>query len=73
MEEKKTFWIIAVVVALAGVAAAVAYFVTRYISKRNAEFDDFYGCDCLDDGNDECDCGCDCSDESCENHEPAAE
>ena len=33
MDGKKTFWAIAVVIALASIAAAVAYFVTRYVGK----------------------------------------
>ena len=63
-DSKKTFWIIASVVALAGVAAAVAYFVAKYVRSRKEEtFEDLYDCDCdgfFDDCDCDCDCGCEC-------------
>ncbi|MBQ8533590.1 MAG: hypothetical protein IJ462_02025 [Clostridia bacterium] len=34
MSSRKTFWVIAVIVALAGIAAAVAFFVTKYMRSR---------------------------------------
>ncbi len=66
MEEKKIFWIIAVVAALAAIAGAVAYFVTRYLGAREAEdmLDEYCDCDY-----DDCDC---CSDEE-EEAAPAEE
>ena len=70
MNEKRTFWIIAVIVALAAVSAAVAYFVTRYLRAQTCEemLDDY--CDC-DYGYDyDCDCDCDCG---CDTEEPATE
>ena len=69
MDGKKTFWAIAVVIALAGIAAAVAYFVTRYVNRDAYDFDcdcdEFYDYDDLDELDAcECDCGCDCDCES---------
>lgn len=64
MDGKKIFWIIAVLVALAGVAAAVAYFVSRYITPDDfCDCDDYFDCD-------ECD---DCIDDSSSPAEPAPE
>lgn len=59
MDEKKVFWIIAVVSALAAISAAVAYFVTRYLRAQTCEelLDDYCDCDCDYD----CDCDCDCN------------
>lgn len=34
MSSRKTFWVIAVIVALAGIAAAVAFFVTKYMRSK---------------------------------------
>lgn len=34
MNSKKIFWVIAVIVALAGIAAAVAIFVTKYMRNK---------------------------------------
>lgn len=55
MGSRKTFWVIAVIVALASIAAAVAYFVTKYM--RNKQQVDELGdyCDeleniCYDEG-----------------------
>jgi hypothetical protein len=47
MNEKRAFWIIATVVALAGISAAVAYFVTRYLRAQTCEelLDDYCDCD----------------------------
>jgi hypothetical protein len=70
MNEKRAFWIIATVVALAGISAAVAYFVTRYLRAQTCEelLDDY--CDC-DYGYDyDCDCDYDCG---CDTEEPATE
>ena len=70
-DSRKTFWIIASIIALAGVAAAVAYFVAKYVRSRNEEtFEDLYDCDC-DGFFDDCDCGCgpDC-DCGCQDGEP---
>ncbi len=66
MDGKKTFWIIAVIVALAAISAVVAYYVTRYIRAHKCEemlddyndYDyDYDDCDC-----DDCDCDCDLGD-----------
>lgn len=59
MDGKKTFWAIAVVIALASIAAAVAYFVTRYVGKGgyDCDCDDLYDYDDLDEM-DDCECGC---------------
>ncbi len=60
MEEKRTFWVVALVVALVAVSAAVAYFVVKYLRAQSCEelldeYDDYdYDYDC------DCDCGCDC-------------
>lgn len=61
-DSRKTFWIIASVIAIAGIAATVAYFVTKYVRSRKTEkFEDLYDCDCEDFFDDyDCDCGCDC-------------
>lgn len=59
MDGKKVFWIIAVVVALASVAASVAYFVTRYLAKNDYAYDGYLDCDDYDDYAD--DFGCECT------------
>lgn len=66
-DSRKTFWIIASVIALAGVAAAVAYFVAKYVRSRKGEsFEDLYDCDCDGFFDDDCCCECDCDCEQVE-------
>ena len=60
MDGKKVFWIIAVIVALASVAATVAYFVTKYLSKKDYAYDGYLDCNDYDDYDD--DFGCECVD-----------
>ena len=62
MDGKKTFWAIAGVRALASIAAAVAYFVTRYVGQGgcDCDCDDLYDYDDLD-AMDDCECGCICN------------
>ncbi len=61
MEEKRVFWLIAVISSLAAISAVVAYFVTRYLRAQTCEelLDDYCDCDY-----DDCDCDCDCDDEA---------
>ncbi|MBQ6819146.1 MAG: hypothetical protein IJP35_06025 [Clostridia bacterium] len=60
MDGKKVFWIVAVIVALAAVSAAVAYFVTRYLRAQKCEeiLEDY--CDYDYDDYEDYDCDCDC-------------
>lgn len=59
MDGKKVFWVIAVLVALASIAAGVAYFVTRYLSKKEYAYDGYLDCNDYDDYDD--DFGCECA------------
>lgn len=62
---KKIFWAIGVIVAIVGVAVAVAYFAKRYLDlcRDEEEYEDLFDC---------CDCECfdDC--EACEDAPEAA-
>ena len=74
MDGKKTFWAIAVVIALASIAATVAYFVTRYVGRGgfDCDCDDLYDYDDLDEM-DDCECGCICGDKEEPEEEPASD
>ena len=68
MDSKKIFWVVATVITLAGVAAAVAYFVTRYLRAQECDelLDDYCDFDC-----DECELCDEC--DACLDAEPAEE